>query len=154
MITTKLEAYLIAALLLLVTAGGGAFYFYHKGRSSELATLEAQSAKLLQAADNKIAALNTSYATAVRTITETKDAQIQLILDARASDLKRLGVLDAYRKAHPVLGGAPGPAPQPAGGPGSIERLEFVASGLASALRSDDASLIACYAERDALTGK
>jgi len=151
---TKLEAYLLAALVLLVTAAGGAFYFYHKGKTTELSALKASSAKVLQAANDRIAALNTSYSTAVKAITETKDAQLAQADAAHAADLDRIRVLDAYRKAHPVLGGAPGAPASGAYRPSSIESLEQLAADLASALRTDDAALFACYADRDALTGK
>jgi hypothetical protein len=150
-ITTKLEGYLIALLLLLVTAGGGALYFYHKGKATELADVKLQSAAVLQKATDQIAALNTSYSTAVKAITETKDAQISQADAAHAADFARISVLNANRKTNPVLGGAPGAPAQPAGGPVGFDAL---GAELADALRRDDASLIACYADRDALTGK
>ena len=154
MITTKLEAYLVAALLLLITVAGGAFYFYHKGKANELADVKLQSAAVLQKAQDHVAELNVSYSTAVKAITETKDGQIAKAADAHAADLARIGVLDSYRKAHPVLGcPASSGAPADTGG-GSIEQLEQVAAGLADALRDARADLAAAYADRDALTGK
>lgn len=160
-----LQAKLIAgALLLLVLAGAFGTYTYHErhvGAEAKVEQLKMSSAKLIQKADEQIAANNSTHAAVVAAIKETADAQHQIDTARNASDADRLREYDAYRRLHPAVGSpASGQGNPSAGGSGVVgdgdrlTSLEQVALDLAVAGRSSLSALKSCTVERDSLTGK
>lgn len=160
-----LQAKLIAAaLLLLVLAGAFGTYTYHErhvGAEAKVEQLKMSSAKLIQKADEHIAALNSTHAAAVAAILETAHAQHETDLLQHTSDADRLREYDAYRRSHPAVASASsGPGNQSAGSVSVVTdddrltSLEQVALGLATAGRDSQSALKSCTVERDSLTGK
>lgn len=160
-----LQAKLIAgALLLLVLAGAFGTYTYHErhvGAEAKVEQLKMSSAKLIQKADEQIAANNSTHAAVVAAIKETADAQHQIDTARNASDADRLREYDAYRRLHSAVGSPASGQGNPSAGGSSVvgdgdrlTSLEQVALDLAVAGRSSLSALKSCTVERDSLTGK
>jgi len=124
------------------------------GAQHEIVAIQKASKKATDAANKRIQDLTDQHAADVAVIEGNYESLLKDADTAHTSDLQRLRNADAYRKANPMLGSSPGGSAQTNNGSDSFERLERVSSGLADALRQDDAALSACYAERDSLTGK
>jgi hypothetical protein len=115
--------------------------------------IRAESAAALATAQKTIATNTADYKAAVSTVEAQYAKDMSAASQQHNADLARLRAR-AAGKAGPVLPGAPG---TPAAGPqgdSSFGGLGELALNLADALRADDAALIACYADRNALTGK
>lgn len=137
------------------------FHLINEGVEKEKAAFAAGSAQAEKTAENRITALNTQHYQDVADMENRYEHTIQGIEAAHASDAERLRAYDAYRKAHPVLGGASGGTGATPAGDGSpqsvddrLESLEQVALGLATAGRGLDAALSLCEEDRDHLKGK
>jgi hypothetical protein len=161
--TVPLRDYIYAAAIIILLIAFG-WYTVHErdvGQAKEIAALRASSDKLLANANKTIATLTAQHAAEVAQVKENLNAQIQAANAQHDSDLQRLRAYDAYRHSHPALPGAvAGPAASTANASGSgslderLTSLELVALQLAAAGREVDASLTACLADRNALTGK
>ena len=132
------------------------------GAKREAAAVAAASAKTQAAAAAAVKQLNDTYSVQVKEITDGFQIQLAAAAAQHASDVERLRERasadgDGGRS---VLRGAAGSQQGKATGAGGAgaEGLGDVpgalALELADALRHDDAALTACYADRDALTGK
>ena len=149
--------WIYAALAVAAVAG----WFYHdhviatQAVAHERAAVAAASAKAEHDAESRVAALAAQHTAELIKLKVDYDAQISHALAAHVDDVQRLRDYDTYRRAHPVLVGAVGTLGQAlADGSDSFAALGAVSAELADALRHDDAALTACYADRDALTGK
>ena len=116
--------------------------------------LQAASDKAEQDAETRIEALNNQHIDELAKAKDIYDKAILAAASQRDADLQRLRDADAYRQAHPVLDSAGSPGASAPAGTDGLGPLERVSAELADALRHDDAALTACYADRDALTGK
>lgn len=165
LIPFRTKVIVVAALVALI--GGISWLTYehyhliNEGVEKEKAAFAAGSAKAEKEAEDKITANNTAHFNDVATIEGNYERTIQGIDAAHASDAERLRAYDAYRKAHPVLGGAAGGGGDQApgdDGPSELERrfasLEQVALGLTTAGGGLDAALALCEDDRDRLKGK
>lgn len=165
LIPLRTKVIIVAVLLGLV--GGISFLTYERfhlineGVEKEKAAFAAGSAKAEKEAADKITKLTADHYDDIATIEANYEHTIQANDAAHASDAERLRAYDAYRKAHPVLGGAGGgTGATPAGDGGAptvddrLESLEQVALGLATAGRGLDAALVLCEEDRDHLKGK
>jgi hypothetical protein len=138
------------------------FWFHHDhveqvaGAAKVTAAVKEASAKADAKAAAQIAALNDQHATQLAKVKEVYDNAITSAAAQHDADLERLRHITAGRDngGHPSLGSPTPAAPTADSGDHSFASLGAVAAGLADALRQDDAALGACYADRDALTGK
>lgn len=163
-----LEAKALGALAVIAVLGMlfGAYKVHEhrivaEAKAAEVEQLKMSSAKLIQKADEQIAANNSTHAAVVAAIKETADAQHQIDTARNASDADRLREYDAYRRLHPAVGspasgqGDPGAGSSSVVGDGDrLTSLEQVALDLAVAGRSSLSALKSCTVERDSLTGK
>lgn len=138
---------------------GGAvlcWHFYDKYESAVnyAATVKQESAQALADAKKTIADLTTSYDAARKADKETYDKALADAAVQHATDTERLRGLAAARASDSVLSGASGLTAAIAAWSDRLSRVEGISGRLADALRQDDAAALACYADRDALTGK
>ena len=130
------------------------FYDKYNNAVEYAATVKAESAVAKADAAKQIADLTTQYAAfraADKVIYENELHAADL---QHASDTERLRNAAAARQGDPVLSGASGLAAAIAAWSQRLSRLESVSSGLADAIRFDDAAAAECWRDRDALTGK
>jgi hypothetical protein len=117
-------------------------------------TVKAESRQALDGANAHIADLTLQHNADLVVIQEKYDAEIKAAAAVHATDLERLRQLTAARNQDPVLSGASGLAAAIAAWSARLGRLEGISSGLADAVRADDAAATECWRDRDALTGK
>lgn len=127
-----------------------------RGAAQVTAAVQVANQKAEKAAAVEIASLNAQHAADVAKVSTVYENALVVASSQHATDLQRLRDYAAYRSSHSntVLEGTSGSAPQTDAGAEGPGRLGTTAAELADALRQDDAALMACYRERDSLTGK
>ena len=155
-ILSPVRNYLYAGVAVLAVVG----WFYHdhevatRAVEHERTAVQAESIRVDQAAQRKIDDLIVQHSADVAKIEDTYAAALQTAHDQHAADLQRLRDAALYRATHAVLDGTGSARTEDPSGASGAPSLESVSAELADALRQDDAALGACYADRDALTGK
>lgn len=112
-------------------------------------TVKAESAALDKQAKQDIKDKDAAYIGAMKTIGDAYATALKNASVAHDSDAQRLREYAAYRATHPSMDASGGKEAPADGRPGSLSQLGAAALGLADALRTDDAALVACYADRD-----
>jgi hypothetical protein len=139
--------------VIIAAVGLFAWHTYHKYEvavayaataKTESAATEAKARAAIQAADDY-------YATTLKTIQETANANIKVAQDQSTALAGRLRQYAAAHCVNKVLGGSTAPA---AGGAPSAGSVESAIEQLAAAAAHDNAVVEAERAERDSLTGK
>jgi hypothetical protein len=161
LIPLKAWAIIIGVVALLAFLIWDHYHLINEGVEKEKAAYAAGSAKAEHEAEVKITNLNTQHGNDVADMENRYETTIQADDAAHASDAARLREYDAYRKAHPVLGGPAAGGGTGTAGEGSADsvddrfgQLEQVALGLANAGRDLNAALTLCQDDRNKLTGK
>ena len=130
------------------------FYDKYNNAVEYAATVKAESAVAKADAAKQIADLTTQYTTSLASNKAIYENELQAAAVQHASDSERLRSAATARNQDPVLSGASGLAAAVAAWSQRLSRLESVSSGLADAIRADDAAATECWRDRDALTGK
>lgn len=133
---------------------GWHYYDKYQDAVSYAATVKAESALAASAAAETIKTLTTQYATSLAANKAIYERELQDASLIHAADDSRLHALANSRQADPVLSGASGLTAAITAWSARLGRVEGLSSGLADALRADDAAAEACWRDRDSLTGK
>jgi hypothetical protein len=130
------------------------------GAARVTAAVTAATAKANVAAQATIDKYTSEYSSSALAIKDSYEQRIQANTASHDADLQRLRQLATSSNSAPskVLGSAASVGASNDTGDGSAKGLGEVPSStaleLADALRADDSALVACYADRDSLTGK
>lgn len=157
-----LKDWLYAGLFVILLAFGAYEYraIEAKGAAQETQAVQKASAKATADATKHNDELTAQYTSALVTSGETYAKAIQAANDAHAADMQRLQhrAEAGGSGANAAVGGASGAGATATGWPQGADGLGSVPGSLglelADALRTDDAALMKCYADRDSLTGK
>ena len=142
------------ALVVGIAVLGWHFYDKYTDAVNYANTVKAESATAKAAAEKQIADLTTAYNTGLKANELIYENELKTAAEQHATDTERLRNAATARNSDPVLQGASGLDAAVAAWSGRLGRLESISSGLADALRQDDAAASQCWNNRDALTGK
>lgn len=145
--------WIYGGLTVILALWGWDLYHKYETAVNYQRTVTAESVAAAAAAKKTIDDNTAAYSGALQTIEAQYAKDTAAASQQHNSDVARLRAA-AARQSNPLLHSAPGSSATGSAGDEGFSGLGSVALGLADALRADDSALTACYADRNALTGK